>query len=69
MAVRTVEKTIYTQEDFRDFLNRNGWTGLRELSGFRSVDTMDDLHPGAAYEGIRLLGDQGAPKIYYNLKH
>ncbi|XP_010912857.1 trihelix transcription factor GT-1 isoform X2 [Elaeis guineensis] len=57
IPVRTEEKTIYTQEDFRDFLNRNGWKGLRELSGFRSVDTMDDLHPGAAYQGIRLLGD------------
>ncbi|XP_026661118.1 trihelix transcription factor GT-1-like [Phoenix dactylifera] len=57
IPVRTEEKTFYTQEDFRDFLNRNGWTGLRELSGFRSVDTMDDLHPGAVYQGLRLLSD------------
>ncbi|XP_010250844.1 PREDICTED: trihelix transcription factor GT-1 [Nelumbo nucifera] len=57
IPVRTEEKTLYTEEDFRDFLTRRGWTGLRELSGFRSVDTLDDLRPCAMYQGVRLLGD------------
>ncbi|XP_077228737.1 trihelix transcription factor GT-1-like isoform X2 [Tasmannia lanceolata] len=49
---RTEEKTLYTEDDFRDFLTRRGWTGLRELSGFRCVDTLDDLQPGHVYQGI-----------------
>eukprot|EP00262_Sarcandra_glabra_P012867 TRINITY_DN3410_c0_g1_i1.p1 TRINITY_DN3410_c0_g1~~TRINITY_DN3410_c0_g1_i1.p1 ORF type:complete len:252 (-),score=41.04 TRINITY_DN3410_c0_g1_i1:266-988(-) len=57
ILVRTEEKTLYTEDDFRDFLTRRGWAGLRELSGFRSVDTLDDLRPGAMYQGVRLLGD------------
>ncbi|XP_010248872.1 PREDICTED: trihelix transcription factor GT-1-like [Nelumbo nucifera] len=57
LPVRTEEKTLYTEDDFRDFLTRRGWVGLRELSGFRSVDTLDDLRPGAMYQGVRLLGD------------
>ncbi|XP_058102160.1 trihelix transcription factor GT-1-like [Magnolia sinica] len=56
-SVRTEEKTLYTEDDFRDFLTRRGWTGLRELSGFRSIDTLDDLRPGAMYQGVRLMGD------------
>ncbi|KAF5194130.1 Trihelix transcription factor gt-1 [Thalictrum thalictroides] len=54
--VRTEENTLYTEDDFRDFLGRRGWTGLRELSGFRSVDTLDELRPGAMYQGVR-MGD------------
>ncbi|KAF8399888.1 hypothetical protein HHK36_015758 [Tetracentron sinense] len=57
MPVRTEDKTLYTDDDFRDFLSRRGWTGLRELSGYRRIDTMDDLHPGTMYHGVRLLGD------------
>ncbi|KAJ8615666.1 hypothetical protein MRB53_035038 [Persea americana] len=51
IPVRTEEKTLYTEDDFRDFLSRRGWAGLRELSGFRGVDALDDLRPGAMYQG------------------
>lgn len=54
---RPEEKTLYTEDDFRDFLTRRGWMGLRDVTGFRSVDTLDDLHNGAVYRGVRLLGD------------
>uniref|UniRef100_A0A0D9W6F0 Myb-like domain-containing protein n=1 Tax=Leersia perrieri TaxID=77586 RepID=A0A0D9W6F0_9ORYZ len=55
--VRTEDKTFYTEEDFRDFLSRRGWTLLREYSGYRIADTLDDLRPGVIYEGMRSLGD------------
>lgn len=55
--VRTEEITFYTEEDFRDFLTRRGLIGLRELSGYRRIDTLDDLQSGAMYQGVRLLGD------------
>ncbi|KAK9113510.1 hypothetical protein Syun_020307 [Stephania yunnanensis] len=45
--VQTEEKTFYTEENFRDLLAHRGWTGLRELSGFRSVDSLNDIRPGA----------------------
>ncbi|KAF3793689.1 Trihelix transcription factor [Nymphaea thermarum] len=58
------EKTLYTEDDFRDFLTRRGWTGLREFPGFRneftafrSLDTLDDLRPGCMYQGARLLSE------------
>ncbi|KAJ9683300.1 hypothetical protein PVL29_019052 [Vitis rotundifolia] len=57
ITVRTEEKTLYTEEDFRDFLARRGLIGLRELTGYRSFHTLDDLHSGAMYQGVRLLGD------------
>ncbi|KAJ4972696.1 hypothetical protein NE237_005870 [Protea cynaroides] len=57
IPVRTEEKTLYTEDDLRDFLSRRGWIGLREFNGFRSIDTLDDLRPGAIYQGVRLLGD------------
>ena len=58
--VRTEEITFYTEDDFRDFLTRRGLIGLRdirELSGYRRIDTLDDLQSGAMYQGVRLLGD------------
>ncbi|KAF3334229.1 trihelix transcription factor GT-1-like isoform X1 [Carex littledalei] len=57
MPVQTEERTFYTEEDFREFLSRRGWICIRELSGFRNVDTLDDLCPGAMYQGVRLMGD------------
>ncbi|KAL5717760.1 Trihelix transcription factor GT-1 [Ranunculus cassubicifolius] len=57
IPVRTEENTLYTEDDFRDFLSRRGWSVLRELSGFRSVDTLDELRPGAMYQGVRMLGE------------
>ncbi|KAG5534763.1 hypothetical protein RHGRI_022766 [Rhododendron griersonianum] len=57
MEVRTEDKTLYTEDEFRDFLTRNGFTGLREINGYRTYDNLDDLRPGAMYHGVRLLGD------------
>jgi len=51
------DKTFYTEEDFRDFLTRRGWTLLREYGGYRNVDSLDDLRPGVIYQGLRSLGD------------
>ncbi|XP_061352968.1 trihelix transcription factor GT-1-like [Gastrolobium bilobum] len=45
------EEIFYTEDDYRDFLTRRGWTCLREFDGYRNVDNMDDLRPGAIYRG------------------
>ncbi|XP_028072990.1 trihelix transcription factor GT-4-like isoform X2 [Camellia sinensis] len=52
MAVRTEDKTLYTEDEFRDFLSRNGFTGLREINGYRTFDNLDDLRPGGMYQGV-----------------
>ncbi|XP_017231612.1 trihelix transcription factor GT-1 isoform X3 [Daucus carota subsp. sativus] len=52
LPVHTEDKTFYTEDDFRDYLSRRGWTCLREYEGFRSADNMDDLCPGAIYRGV-----------------
>ncbi|XP_022996918.1 trihelix transcription factor GT-1-like isoform X2 [Cucurbita maxima] len=52
LPVHTEEKIFYIEEDYRDFLTRRGWTCLREFDGYRNIDTMDDLRPGAIYRGI-----------------
>ncbi|KAI8019561.1 Trihelix transcription factor GT-1 [Camellia lanceoleosa] len=54
MAVRTEDKTLYTEDEFRDFLSRNGFTGLREINGYRTFDNLDDLRPGGMYQGVPL---------------
>ncbi|PON44012.1 C2H2- zinc finger protein family [Parasponia andersonii] len=56
-SVREEAITLYTEDDFRDFLTRRGFTGLRELGSYRCVDTLDDLQSGAMYQGVRLLVD------------
>ncbi|XP_010528063.1 PREDICTED: trihelix transcription factor GT-1-like isoform X2 [Tarenaya hassleriana] len=53
LPVHTEEKIFYTEEDYRDFLARRGWSCLREFDGFRNIDNMDDLQPGALYRGMR----------------
>lgn len=50
--VHTEEKIFYNEEDHRDYLARRGWTCLRELDGFRNIDNLDDLQPGAMYRGV-----------------
>ncbi|MQL77247.1 hypothetical protein Taro_009653 [Colocasia esculenta] len=57
LQVHTEEKTLYTEDDFREFLGRRGWTSLREFDGFRTVDSLNELRPDAVYEGVRLLGE------------
>ncbi|KAL7609155.1 trihelix transcription factor GT-4 isoform X1 [Lactuca sativa] len=52
VPVHTEDKIFYTEDDFRDFLSRRGWICLREYNGYRNVDVMDELCPGAIYRGI-----------------
>ncbi|KAL6186389.1 hypothetical protein ACLB2K_042509 [Fragaria x ananassa] len=51
IPVHTVEKIFYTEDDYREFLTRRGWTCLREFDGYRNIENMDDLRPGAIYHG------------------
>lgn len=53
----TEEKTLYTEEDLRDFLTRRGWSGLREVGGYRTIDSLDDLRPLGVYERAGMLGE------------
>lgn len=48
----TEDKIFYTEDDYRDFLARRGWTCLREVDGYRNIENMDDLRPGAIYRGV-----------------
>ncbi|XP_021746780.1 trihelix transcription factor GT-4-like [Chenopodium quinoa] len=48
----TVEKTFYTEDDFRELMHRRGWSCLRELNGYRNIDNLDDLRPDAVYRGV-----------------
>lgn len=46
------ERTFYTEDDFREFMHRRGWSCLRELNGYRNIDNLDDLRPDALYRGV-----------------
>lgn len=48
----TEEKTFYTEDDFREFMLRRGWSCLRELNGYRNIDNLDDLRPDSLYRGV-----------------
>ncbi|KAF5746498.1 trihelix transcription factor GT-1 isoform X2 [Tripterygium wilfordii] len=52
IPVHTEERIFYTEDDYRDFLTRRGWLCLREFDGYRNIDNMDDLRPGAVYRGV-----------------
>ncbi|KAH0705917.1 trihelix transcription factor GT-1 isoform X1 [Solanum tuberosum] len=52
LPVHTEDKTFYSEDDFRNFLSRRGWSCLREYNGYRNVDSMDELCPGAVYRGV-----------------
>ncbi|XP_038694276.1 trihelix transcription factor GT-1-like isoform X2 [Tripterygium wilfordii] len=52
IPVHTEDRIFYTEDDYRDFLTRRGWLCLREFDGYRNIDTMDDLRPGAIYRGM-----------------
>ncbi|KAI5352074.1 hypothetical protein L3X38_004965 [Prunus dulcis] len=52
IPVHTEEKIFYTEDDYRDFLTRRGWSCLREFDGYRNIENMDDLRPGAIYRGV-----------------
>ncbi|XP_024978784.1 trihelix transcription factor GT-1-like isoform X5 [Cynara cardunculus var. scolymus] len=57
IAVRTEDKTFYTEEHLHEFLSQRGLSGLREINGYRSSNNVDDLRLGAVYQEVRLLGD------------
>ncbi|CAA0199408.1 Myb-like domain [Arabidopsis thaliana x Arabidopsis arenosa] len=52
LPVHSEEKIFYTEEDYREFLARRGWSCL-QVDGFRNIENMDDLQPGAVYRGVR----------------
>ncbi|KAL6188164.1 hypothetical protein ACLB2K_039557 [Fragaria x ananassa] len=52
IPIHTEEKIFYTEDDYREFLTRRGWTCLREFDGYRNIEYMDDLRPGAIYRGV-----------------
>lgn len=44
------ENTLYCEDDFRELLQRHGWQALREVGGYRDIDTMEELQPMRAYQ-------------------
>ncbi|XVF85170.1 hypothetical protein PTKIN_Ptkin17bG0096800 [Pterospermum kingtungense] len=52
IPVHTEEKIFYTEDDYREYLARRGYTGLREIDGYRNVDNLDDLRHNAIYRGV-----------------
>ncbi|XWS22684.1 hypothetical protein CRYUN_Cryun29cG0057400 [Craigia yunnanensis] len=52
LPVHTEEKIFYTEDDYREYLARRGYTCLREIDGYRNLDNMDDLRPNAIYRGV-----------------
>jgi len=50
MTGSTENRTLYTDEDFHEFLSRRGWSGLREVGTFRDFDSLEELRPGAVYQ-------------------
>ncbi|XP_050373746.1 trihelix transcription factor GT-4-like [Argentina anserina] len=52
LPLHTEEKIFYTEDDFREFLTRRGWTCLREFDGYRNIENMDDLRLGGIYRGV-----------------
>lgn len=47
------DKAFYTE----DTSARRGWALLREYSGYRNVESLDDLRPGVIYQGVTSLVD------------
>ncbi|PPD70026.1 hypothetical protein GOBAR_DD33094 [Gossypium barbadense] len=54
IPVHTEEKIFYVEDDYREYLLRRGYTGLREINGYRNVDNLDDLRTNAIYRGHSL---------------
>eukprot|EP00249_Psilotum_nudum_P013578 c24406_g1_i2 orf=422-1456(-) len=46
----TEEKTFYSDEDFQGFLVQHGWTSLREVGGYRDIETVDELQTLGMYQ-------------------
>ncbi|XP_024539329.1 trihelix transcription factor GT-1 [Selaginella moellendorffii] len=52
----TEDKTLFTEDNFKDFLARRGWTGVRQVGGFQDVEFLHELHPLCVYQRAGLLG-------------
>ncbi|KAA3462688.1 Trihelix transcription factor GT-1-like protein [Gossypium australe] len=52
IPVHTEEKIFYVEDDYREYLLRRGYTGLREINGYRNIDNLDDLRTNAIYQGV-----------------
>ncbi|KAH1074202.1 hypothetical protein J1N35_026530 [Gossypium stocksii] len=52
IPVHTEEKIFYVEDDYREYLLRRGYTGLREINGYRNIDNLDDLRTNAIYRGV-----------------
>ncbi|KAH8963062.1 hypothetical protein BDL97_05G133000 [Sphagnum fallax] len=50
MTGTTENRTLFTDDDFHEFLSRRGWSGLREVGGFRDFNSLEELRPGAVYQ-------------------
>ncbi|GMI99776.1 GT-1 [Hibiscus trionum] len=52
IPVHTEDKIFYVEDDYREYLARRGYTGLREIDGYRNIDNFDDLRTNAIYRGV-----------------
>ncbi|KAE8692310.1 Trihelix transcription factor GT-1 [Hibiscus syriacus] len=48
----TEEMIFYTEDDYREYLARRGYTGVMEIDGYKNVNNMDDHRPNAIYRGV-----------------
>ncbi|XP_043712003.1 trihelix transcription factor GT-1-like isoform X2 [Telopea speciosissima] len=48
-AINSEDATLYSEDDFRELLARNGWQSLREVGTYKDVESIQDLRPMAAY--------------------
>ncbi|KAH1122441.1 hypothetical protein J1N35_005601 [Gossypium stocksii] len=46
------QKIFYTEDDYREYLVLRGYAGLREIDGYRNIDSMDDLQTNTIYRGV-----------------
>jgi len=49
-TVTTEEKTLYCEDDLRELLARRGWQALREVHGYKDIDTIEELQPMCVYQ-------------------
>lgn len=49
-TVTTEERTLYCEDDLRELLARRGWQALREVGGYKDIDTIQELQPMCAYQ-------------------
>ncbi|KAH9315638.1 hypothetical protein KI387_024265, partial [Taxus chinensis] len=50
LPIVTEERTLYCEEDFRELLARRGWLAVREVGGYKDIDSMEELRPNSLYQ-------------------